>query len=40
LAERLCPQCQHERQPIGQEVSEQLDFKPASLFVVEHVRVT
>jgi transposase len=40
LAERLCPQCQHERQPISQEVSEQLDFKPASLFVVEHVRVT
>jgi transposase/uncharacterized coiled-coil protein SlyX len=40
LAERLCPQCQQERQAIGQESSEQLDFKPASLFVVEHVRVT
>jgi transposase len=40
FAERLCPHCQTERQPIGQEVSEQLDFRPASLFVVEHVRLT
>jgi len=25
--------------PIGEEVSEQLDYRPASLFVVEHVRI-
>jgi transposase len=38
LAERLCPCCQQERACIGEETSEQLDYKPASLFVVEHVR--
>src|SRR5262249_22593201 len=38
--ERLCPQCGHERERIGQEVSEQLDYQPAALFVVEHVRAT
>src|SRR5215471_2375646 len=26
VAERLCPQCGHERERIGQEVSEQLDY--------------
>jgi len=40
VAERLCPQCGHERERIGQEVSEQLDYQPAALFVVEHVRAT
>lgn len=39
-AERRCPDCGEPRLPIGAETSEQLDFKPASLFVVEHVRVT
>jgi transposase len=39
-AERACPGCGQERLPIGREVSEQLDYKPASLFVVENVRVT
>jgi transposase len=38
-AQRLCPCCQQERACIGQEVSEQLDYQPASLFVVEHVRL-
>jgi transposase len=40
VAERRCPQCGHQRQRIGQEVSEQLDYQPAALFVVEHVRPT
>jgi transposase len=39
-AERRCPCCGEPRPPIGAETSEQLDYKPASLFVVEHVRLT
>jgi transposase len=38
LAERLCPCCRRERACIGEETSEQLDYQPASLFVIEHVR--
>jgi transposase len=38
--ERRCPCCGETRTPIGEETSEQLDYKPASLFVVEHVRIT
>lgn len=37
-AEQLCPCCQQPRVQIGAEVSEQLEFVPASLFVIEHVR--
>jgi transposase len=37
-AERLCPECGKPRVHIGEERSRQLDYKPASLFVVEHVR--
>jgi transposase len=37
--QRACPGCGRERTPIGEETSEQLDYRPASLFVVEHVRV-
>lgn len=37
-AEKLCPCCGTERQRIGEECSEQLDFIPASLKVIEHVR--
>ena len=37
--QRACPGCGQERSPIGEEVSEQLDYRPASLFVVEHVRI-
>jgi transposase len=37
--QRACPECGCERHPIGQEASEQLDYRPAPLFVVEHVRV-
>jgi transposase len=35
-AERLCPHCGHPRVDIGVDKSEQLDYRPASLFVVEH----
>ena len=38
-AEKPCPCCGTLRTVIGQEVSEQLDFEPAKLFVVEHVRL-
>lgn len=38
-AERLCPECGHERQEIGVETSKQYDYKPAEVFVLEHQRV-
>lgn len=38
-AERLCPECGHERQQIGVETSKQYDYKPAEVFVIEHQRV-
>jgi transposase len=38
-AEQLpCPGCGQERTKFGEEVSEQLEFVPASLLVIEHVR--
>lgn len=38
-AEELsCPCCDQPRVRIGEEVSEQLDYTPASLFVIQHVR--
>src|SRR5262249_7984807 len=39
-AERFCQGCGQARVVIGQEVSEQLDYEPASLKVIEHVRLT
>jgi transposase len=36
LAERVCPGCGLVRVDIGTDRSEQLDYRPASLFVVEH----
>jgi len=39
-AERPCPCCQKPRQAISSQTSEQLDYQPASLFIVEHVRLT
>jgi transposase len=36
--QRLCPDCGVERRPIGEEVREQLEYVPASLIVIEHVR--
>jgi transposase len=37
-AEKLCPCCRQKRVRIGEEITERLDYKPASMFVVEHVR--
>jgi transposase len=37
-ADKPCLGCGQERTKIGEEVSEQLDYKPAALFIVEHVR--
>jgi transposase len=37
-AERLCPCCGVVCQKFGEDVSEQLDYQPASLFVRQHVR--
>ncbi len=38
-AEKTCPCCSSPRTKIGEETSEQLDYRPAKLFVVEHVRL-
>ena len=37
-SERICPCCQVPMQPFGEDVSEQLEYVPASLFVIEHAR--
>jgi len=37
-AERVCPDCGQLRVDIGTDRSEQLDYRPASLFVIEHFR--
>jgi transposase len=39
-AERRCPECGETRVKIDEEHSEQLDYRPASLFVIDHVRCT
>ncbi len=39
-AERRCPECGQTRVQISAERSEQLDYEPATLYVVEHVRCT
>jgi transposase len=36
-AERICSSCGERREEIGTDRSEQLDYKPASLFVIEHI---
>ena len=38
--EKPCPCCGKMRHVIGQEISEQLDYVPAKLTVIEHVRLT
>ena len=38
IEQRHCPECGGERACIGEEVREQLEFVPASLFVLQHVR--
>src|SRR5262249_24221346 len=37
-AERLCRECDRELVRIGEEVAEQLEYKPASFHVLRHVR--
>lgn len=37
-AQRVCPCCGEVCQQFGEEISEQLDYQPASLFVQQHVR--
>jgi transposase len=37
--ERLCPECGTMRNEIGVQTTEQYDYKPAEVFVVEHQRV-
>src|SRR5437667_7758623 len=37
-AQRLCPCCGEVCQKFGEDISEQLDYQPASLFVWQHVR--
>jgi transposase len=39
-AQKTCPCCGQLRHVIGQEVSEQLDYVPSKLTVIEHVRLT
>jgi transposase len=39
-ADRPCPCCGGPRVCIGEQVSEQLDYRPASFFVVQHARKT
>ena len=36
--ELACPECGEQRRKIGEEISEQLEFVPASLYVIQHVR--
>ncbi len=36
--DRACPECGGERRPIGEEIREQLEYVPASLIILEHVR--
>ena len=38
-SEQACPACQKTREVIGEEVSEQYDYSPASIRVIEHVRL-
>jgi transposase len=38
-AERSCPECGSERGAIGVETTEQYDYKPAEVFVIEHQQV-
>lgn len=35
--EKVCPECGRDKPRIGEDVSEQLEYVPASLYVVEHV---
>jgi len=36
--EKVCPECGRDKKCIGEEVSEQIEYVPASVFILEHVR--
>ncbi len=36
--DKICPECGCDKKRIGEETSEQLEYIPASLYVIEHVR--
>jgi transposase len=36
---KVCAECGHEKKRIGEEVTEQLEYIPASTFVIEHVQL-
>lgn len=38
LEDRACPECGEERRKMGEEIREQLEYVPASLLVLQHVR--
>jgi transposase len=38
-AERLCPECGQEREPISVDTTEQYDYQPAQVFVIAHQQV-
>jgi transposase len=37
-SQKICPECGAERKQIGEEITTQLDYKPAELWLLEHVR--
>jgi len=37
-ADKVCPHCGDARVRIGEEITEQLEYAPASLFVIEHIQ--
>jgi len=37
-ADKVCPRCGEARLRIGEEITEQLEYAPASLFVIEHIQ--
>ena len=37
-SDKVCAQCGKDKTRIGQDVSEQLEYAPASMFVIEHIR--
>lgn len=36
--EKICPECGADKKRIGEEISEQVEYVPASMFILEHVR--
>jgi transposase len=38
-SQRMCPCCAAAMEPFGEDVTEQIEYVPASLFVIEHARI-